>query len=59
MFIPDCHMAITVIFFISEWVLFAFDCHLDIPVIFFFATLDGCCLFLVVTWPSLFILLQL
>ena len=57
LFIPDCHVAIAVYFFNnSGWVLFISDCDLDVPVwFFFFTTLDGCCLFLIVSWLSLFI----
>ena len=59
LFIPDCHMNITVYcFYNSGWVLFILDGDLAITV-YFFTTLDVCCLFLIVTWPSLFIFLQL
>ena len=47
LFIPDCHMNITVYFFHnSRWVLFSPEGDRAITVNFF-TTLDGCCLFLI------------
>ena len=49
LFIPDCDMNITVYF------LYNFGWALFILVFFFLTTLDVCCLFVIVIWPSLFI----
>ena len=55
LFIPDCHMNITIYFFYnSGWVQFILDGDLVITV-YFFTTLDGCWLFPIVNWSSLFV----
>ena len=59
LFIPDCHMnTIVYLFHNCGWVLVIPDGDLATTV-YFFTPLDGCWLFLIVNWTSLFFFLQL